>query len=48
MGTMLAHNIVNKCNQQINYVSWFLNRAKQNYTYSKHETLIMVYNLHKF
>ncbi len=21
MGTMLAHNIVNKCNQQINYVS---------------------------
>ncbi len=42
METMLAHNIMNKCNQQISYVFLLLNKAKQNYTSSKHETLIIL------
>lgn len=33
---------MNKCNQPISYVFWLLNRAKQNYTSSKHETLIIL------
>jgi hypothetical protein len=48
VGAMLAQNPIIKYDQPIVYVSKLLNKAKQDYTATKKEALIMVYALHKF
>ncbi len=48
IGAMLAHNPIGKYDQFIIYAFRLLNKAKQNYTTTKNEALVMVYALHKF
>ncbi len=48
IGTMLAQNLIGKCDQPIAYASKLLNNVKKNYTTTKRKTLAMVYALHKF
>jgi hypothetical protein len=48
MGAMLSQNISGKSDQPIMYVSRLLNKAKQNYSTTQREALVMVFSLHKF
>jgi hypothetical protein len=48
MGAMLSQNISGKSDQPIMYVSRLLNRAKQNYSTTQRDALVMVFSLHKF
>lgn len=45
---MLIQNTTWKCNQLIAYAFHLLNNAERSYTNTEHETLAMVYALHKF
>ncbi len=47
IGTMLAQNLIGKCDQLIAYASKLLNNVKKNYTTTKRRTIAMVYALHK-
>jgi hypothetical protein len=48
VGSMLAQNPTEKCDQPIVYSSRLLNNVEKNYTTTKRETLAIVYVLHKF
>jgi hypothetical protein len=48
VGAMLAQNPIIKYDQPIVYAYKLLNKAKQDYTTTKKEALVMVYALHKF
>jgi hypothetical protein len=48
VGVMLAHNLTKKHDQPIVYTSRFLNKAERNYNTIEHETLVIVFTLHKF
>ncbi len=48
IGVMLSQNLVGKSDQLVMYVSRLMNRAKQNYSTTEIEALLMVVVLHKF
>jgi hypothetical protein len=48
VGAMLIHNIIGKHDQPIIYASKLINSVERNYNTTKHETLTMVFKLHKF
>jgi hypothetical protein len=45
---LLAHNLIEKCNQPIAYASQLFNNIEQDYTMIEKEAPAMVYALHKF
>ncbi len=46
--SMLAQNLIEKCDQPITYASKLVNNAEENYTTVEKETFSMVYAFHKF